>query len=536
MEKNTFPVLDVNNESLFTVHHIDTESTFPTFPVSDMNNESIFPVSGIRNTYMKPRIVAFIPAHNEEKSIRDCLCGLADQTLPKDIELDVIVVADNCTDQTEEIAKQAGEEFKLNLKVLTTKNNKLRKVGALNTAWKYVYGDILDLYDKKLTLYQQFYKKSVKAILGMDADSRLAPNALVHLWEGLRSSRNIGGVMAKYTMRMPKKKSLISKDDVNYEELIASGEYGGPITRWWTHQQKQDMASWLLNLQYHGGSTYVLGGQATLFRPEALQDVVDENKLDGPWQNDSDVEDMLLTWQLQKSKWKTLISPKARCFVDSMRSYHTFRQQRNKWKSGTVELLTNSDLEVKTRHKGKLWREQIKTFMELIIRVLFVTLLVTALATDQFYWSWIWIIPIVLASVLNTILALKTPMHRPIDVILAGLLISPEIYLWVNLITFGQVWLDKLSAHKKDGWANQYNAESGKTSSKLIQGIIMFFLLIVIGVFACLYFRDYLTSNSVQMSVYPYLMTGWVILTFLTIIASLIMLYQIWTLRGRHTA
>lgn len=513
---------DVNNRLLTT---------------SDLNNnESIFKVSGIKNTYMKPRIVAIIPAHNEEKSIHNCLAGLADQSLPKDLDLDVIVVADNCTDRTEEKAIAAGEEFKLNLKVLTTKNNKLRKVGALNHGWKYIYGDVLDLYDRKLTSHQQFYQKSIKGILGMDADSRLAPGALAYLWEGLSSARNIGGVMAKYTMRMPKKKGLLSKDDIHYEELIASGEYGGPISRWWTHQQKQDMASWLLDLQYHGGSTYVLGGQATLFRPEALQNIVDDNRLDGPWQNDTDVEDMFLTWQLQKSKWKTLISPRARCFVDAMKSYHTFRQQRNKWKSGTVELLTNNDLEAKSRHKGRIWRDEIKTFMELIIRVMFVVLLALALATDQFQWSWIWIIPIVLASVLNIILALKTPMHRAIDVILAGLLISPEIYLWVNLVTFAQVWLGKLSANKKDGWANQYNAENGKTQSKLIQGIVAVFISISIIVYLCIHFRDYLTSQSVQLAVYPYLMTGWVILTFLTIIASMVMLYQIWTLRGRHTA
>ncbi|MFJ5770817.1 glycosyltransferase family 2 protein [Psychrobacillus sp. NPDC093180] len=492
-------------------------------------------VARVRNTYMKPRIVAFIPAHNEEKSIRDCLAGLGDQTLPKDVELDVIVIADNCSDRTEEIALEAGLEFNLRLRVLTTKNNKQRKVGALNSAWKSIYGDPLDLYDKKLNIQEEYYKHSIKAILGMDADSRLAPDALSQLWEGLMSSRNIGGVMAKYTMRMPKKKGLISKDDVHYEEKIASGEYGGPISRWWTHQQKQDMASWLLDLQYSGGSTYVLGGQATLFRPEALQDVIDENKLDGPWQDESDVEDMLLTWQIQK-KWKTLISPTARCFVDAMRSYHTFRQQRNKWQSGTVELLTNSDIGVKSKHRGRIWRSQIKSFINLTIRVLLILLVVLALATDQFFWSWIWLTPVVIASILNTILAIKTPMHRPIDVILAALLISPEIYLWVNLITFGNVWLGKLSAVKKDGWAIQYNAERGTTRSKLTEGIIVIFLLIALGTYFCLDQRAFLTSETVQTAVQPYLETGWVVLTYLTIYSSLAMVYQIWKLRVRHRA
>lgn len=499
-------------------------------------DENVLSVPRVRKTFMRPRIVAFIPAHNEEKSIRDCLEGLRDQSLPNGVELDILVVADNCTDRTEEMALKAGEEFNLRVKVLVTKNNKLRKVGALNSAWKAIYGDTLNIYDERLTTYQEMYKGSVKAILGMDADSRLAPGALNYLWDGLMSARNIGGVMAKYTMRMPKKKSELSKDDVYYEEKLASGEYGGPLSRWWTHQQKQDMASWLLDLQYKGGSTYVLGGQATLFRPEALQDIVDKSKLDGPWQNDSDVEDMLLTWQLQKREWKTLISPKARCFVDAMRTYHTYRQQRNKWKSGTVELLTNKDINVKTRHYGKLWRSQLKTGMELVIRFMFVLLLSISLATDQFTWSWIWITPVVLASVLNIILAVKTPMSRPIDVILAGLLISPEIYLWVNLITFSQVWLEKLSTNKKDGWANQYNAENGKTSSKLVQGVLSTLLGIGLIIFSCIHFRDYLTSTVVQDATRPYLEHGWIVLTYLTIYATLVMIYQIWTLRGRHQA
>lgn len=493
-------------------------------------------LTGLKRVYVKPRIAAFIPAHNEEHSIRDCLEGLADQELPANIELDIFVIADNCTDKTEEVALKAGEELNLRVTVLRTEGNKQRKVGALNTAWKSIYGDVMDLYNQKLTPFQEKYQEAVKVILGMDADSRMAPNALLHLWGGLMSARNIGGVMAKYTMRMPIKKSALNRDDPHYEIKLQSGKYGGPIQRWWTHQQKQDMAAWLLNLQYHGGSTYVLGGQATLFRPEALQRIVDENNLDGPWQNDSDVEDMLLTWQLQKLKWKTLISPDARCFVDAMRSYHTYRQQRNKWRGGTVDLLTNKELEIKTRHFGMLWRSQIKTFIDLFIRVLFFVLMTCAIATDQFVWSWLWIIPIVLASILNTILALKTPMSRPIDVISAGLVVSTEIYLWVNFITFIQVWLDKLSPYKKDGWAQQYQAESGKTKSKLVHGLIFFSLCMTALVLVANHYRDWLTSAAIQEATAPYLEIGWIVLTYLTIFASLVMVYKIWTLRARHSA
>ncbi|MCM2678050.1 glycosyltransferase family 2 protein [Alkalicoccobacillus plakortidis] len=493
-------------------------------------------ISALKRVYVKPRIVAFIPAHNEENSIRDCLEGLADQDLPPNVELDVFVIADNCTDKTEDEALKAGHDLDLRVIVIKTKGNKQRKVGALNSAWKSIYGDVMELYENKLTPFQEKYKPAVKAILGMDADSRLAPHSLLHMWSGLMSARNIGGVMAKYTMRMPQKKSALTRDDPYYEQKLRSGKYGGPIQRWWTHQQKQDMASWILNLQYHGGSTYVLGGQATLFRPEALENIVNENNLDGPWQNDSDVEDMLLTWQLQKLKWKTLISPDARCFVDAMRSYHTYRQQRNKWRGGTVDLLTNKDIKIKTRHYGMLWRSQMKTFIDLFIRILFFVLLTVAISTDQFVWSWLWIIPVALASILNFVLALKTPMSRPIDIFLGGLVISTEIYLWVNFLTFIQVWLDKLSPYKKDGWAQQYQAENGTTRSKLWQGLGLFALFMTALVLSAIHYREYLTSESFQELTAPYLEFGWLILTYLTIFASSVMVYKIWTLRSRHKA
>ena len=90
-----------------------------------------------------------------------------------DMDLDLIVIADNCTNRTEKKALEAGIEFNLELRVLTTKNDKQRKVGALNTAQKSIYGDPLDLYDKKQTITGEYYKNSIEAVLGMDTDSRL---------------------------------------------------------------------------------------------------------------------------------------------------------------------------------------------------------------------------------------------------------------------------------------------------------------------------------------------------------------------------
>ncbi|HVV26223.1 MAG TPA: glycosyltransferase family 2 protein [Candidatus Saccharimonadales bacterium] len=485
------------------------------------------------------RILVMIPAHNEAAGIRDCLEGLADQELPEDVDaMDILLIADNCSDGTEEVARQAGLDLGLsnNLYIFSTEGNKQRKVGALNAGWALVYGNKLDseLEDIQPGEEELAYRNSVKAVLGMDADSRLAPGAIRHLWQELRSSRDIGGVMCRYTMRLPRPKRQLDPRDPHYEEKVASGAYGGPFSRWWTAMQKQDMAAWLLNLFHRGGSTYVLGGQASLFRPEALAEVVNEYKLLGPWDPSTQVEDMKLTWMLQEQRWKTLVSPEARCYVDAMSGYHTFRQQRLKWDGGLVELLTSKDDHSKTRHTGFLWRQQLKMGMDLVVRILFFTLLGAALATDQFYWNWVFLAPPLVASVLNTRLALRVPQHRTIDIVLAATLVSPETYLLVRLIGWVQVWYRRLSVQERDGWEAQYAAQRGETKSKLMQGTVVTMMIITGIAYAMIHFHHYLVSASVQGAIRPYMETCFGILTVLTGFAMLAMLRQLWLLRAPY--
>jgi len=53
------------------------------------------------------KFMAIIPAHNEEKVIGNLLESLNKQNYPKEL-LDVYVIADNCTDNTAKIAREAG--------------------------------------------------------------------------------------------------------------------------------------------------------------------------------------------------------------------------------------------------------------------------------------------------------------------------------------------------------------------------------------------------------------------------------------------
>jgi len=84
-------------------------------------------------------IIAVVPAHNEADNLPVTLPALMQQTRPPDR---IIVVADNCTDETAAVARSLGAE------VIETVNNADRKAGALNQAFSQLRQDATnsDLY------------------------------------------------------------------------------------------------------------------------------------------------------------------------------------------------------------------------------------------------------------------------------------------------------------------------------------------------------------------------------------------------------
>ena len=53
------------------------------------------------------KFMALIPAHNEENVVANLVESLRNQDYPKEL-YDIYVIADNCTDNTAEIARKAG--------------------------------------------------------------------------------------------------------------------------------------------------------------------------------------------------------------------------------------------------------------------------------------------------------------------------------------------------------------------------------------------------------------------------------------------
>jgi len=73
------------------------------------------------------KIVALVPAHNEAPTVGQAIERLAGQTFP----VDIIIICDNCTDGTEEIARSFIARYP-QLQVYATENNRAKKAGALN--------------------------------------------------------------------------------------------------------------------------------------------------------------------------------------------------------------------------------------------------------------------------------------------------------------------------------------------------------------------------------------------------------------------
>ncbi len=109
-----------------------------------------------------------IPAHNEAHNIASCLQGARCQTIPADI----LVVCDNCTDSTAEIARSMG------VSVFETVNNIHRKAGALNQA-----------------LYKFISKYDY--ILIQDADTTIAPDLLSAALDEMVRNPKLGAVCSK---------------------------------------------------------------------------------------------------------------------------------------------------------------------------------------------------------------------------------------------------------------------------------------------------------------------------------------------------
>jgi cellulose synthase/poly-beta-1,6-N-acetylglucosamine synthase-like glycosyltransferase len=276
------------------------------------------------------QILVLVPAHNEEGCIAGTLRSLNGQTRRPDR---IVVVADNCTDDTAGIAREYGAE------VLTTVNNKDKKAGALNQALDQFLG-LLDPAD---------------GVLVMDADSELDPT-----WIEMAEARLNDGYAACGG--------------------VFTGRSGGRLVGMF---QRNEYARYLRDVRRRNGKTLVLTGTATLFEVSVLREVIEarrSERLPGdPHVYDVKVltEDNELTLALLHLGHSIIAPAECHLTTEVMETWGDLHRQRLRWKRGALENLFDYGL---TRHTLTYWGRQLLSAVGLFVTFAYLATLVGTLA------------------------------------------------------------------------------------------------------------------------------------------------------------
>lgn len=239
-----------------------------------------------------PLVHAVIPAHDEADELPRTLGALGAQ-VPMDR---VLVVADNCTDDTAQIARNLGAN------VHETVGNTFKKAGALNQA----------LAALLPTLEED------DAVLVLDADTIMAPRFVEAAMESLAESSRRGAVGGIFMGEPPT--SLL--------EIAQANEYARYAREIERTRRVQ-----------------VLTGTASIIRVEALREIAAARgtRITGHpgevYDRDALTEDMELTLALGSLGW-SLASP-AECLTTTqlMPTVKALQEQRIRWYRGAIDNL-----------------------------------------------------------------------------------------------------------------------------------------------------------------------------------------------------
>lgn len=329
-------------------------------------------------------IVALIPAHNEEEVIESSVRSLLPQVDK------VIVVADNCTDNTIVVAQEAGAD------IFVTEGNTAKKAGALNQA----IATVINEYE---------------FILVVDADSVLSPyfihNAMIDMnFYGLAA---VGGIF--------------------------EGQPGGGLVGF---LQRQEFARYKRDVARLGGKSLCLTGTATLIRSVAFKTVARFRGKILPGTPGQYYDTAALTEDFEfslalKHLGLDYLSPRyCTLTTEVMPTWRELWHQRLRWKRGAVENLKAYGL---TRVTAKHWFLQIVTMLGIIVSAAYLGTLLYALITWTLVLKPFWIIVTILFA-LERMITVRSRGFRA--TIIAGLLVVEMVFdfflQFVHIVAYKQ--------------------------------------------------------------------------------------------------
>jgi cellulose synthase/poly-beta-1,6-N-acetylglucosamine synthase-like glycosyltransferase len=289
----------------------------------------------MRSRRQTPLVVAVLPAHNEQESLGLAIASLRAQTLRVD---GIIVVADNCTDATEEIGAALG------CTVSPTVGNTKKKAGALNQVLPKIIAGL----------------RGDDLVLVMDADSQLGPEFIETAVSELTKDATLGAVGGVFY------------------GLAGHGIIG--------QLQRNEYTRYSREIARRKGKAVVLTGTGTVFRVSALRAVQAARGARLPGEAGLVYDTLALTEDNEMTlAMKTLgyrcLSPKAcRVTTEIMPDRISLWNQRLRWQRGALENLKNYGFNrVTAPYIGK----QAMMHLGVVMLWLYVGLTVTALSLQS---------------------------------------------------------------------------------------------------------------------------------------------------------
>ena len=428
-------------------------------------------------------IGCIVPACNEEASIGAVLDSLLAQTRLPDV---IHVVVNNTADRTVELAARYagshsrvlhGVEQRTEVFVHDIGRNPGKKVGALNYGYTLVEG--LDY------------------LLGVDGDTVADSRAVEFLEAEIVSDSRIGGISAIYSI-----------DDREVSGVLAPFLIAG---------QRTQFAAFNMQNMLRGRNMAVLGGQYSIFATKALRDAMAANHQMTPWVKDSEVEDSLLSLQIKSAGYLTKISSRARADVGGMTTLRALDAQQVKWNYGAIELMwpgQRGDTKGQPLHPNLRlrWWENLGMATNALTRILFLVLLAGSLSIGAFVFSPVWLLPPVVAVLLNLRIVLSMQHRNARDILFALLLLPAEVYMWIRIGHFARAWTKFMSKKQVDNRAAQAKAERGSGHGFLAP------LLVVLAAVVAMVAIWLQLSPVVQSSI---LWVGWPVLGTITVLQTL---------------
>ncbi len=262
----------------------------------------------------RPRVIALLPAHNEQTTIAKSLDSLLNQSWPLTY---ILVIADNCNDNTIRIVKKYQKKYGCQkIRLLKTKNNNHKKAGALNQGFLSI-------------------KYKPDFIFGMDADTVLDQDIIAAGVRQLQKEPKTGGICSAYRT-LP-----IEANASSWERFL-----------WRLQNIEFGLANAWRVENYN--TARVLPGVAVIFRTRALKDV--ELLHAGTiWATDSLVEDYRLTLELKDRGWNVKSSLAMISWSDvplRILGKGGLFDQRQRWYSGTVDEIRRRGFKKHSRYEA----------------------------------------------------------------------------------------------------------------------------------------------------------------------------------------